>query len=136
MMIPDITRDPPRDAELAGWLRALDDDRDASGFEPMREMLRSRAQASLARLRRRLSWWEYAAEWSRPAIPAAAAAGLALAFVVGNLPAPAAMGDDPGSRMPYIEEVLGAVISESDYYLVLTDGRETDALLQMAMEER
>lgn len=136
MMIPDITRDPPRDPELAGWLRALDDDGNPNGLEPMRAMLRERAQASLARLRRRLNWWEYAAEWSRPAIPAAAAAGLALAFVVGNLPVPAAVGEDAIHRLPYIEEVLGAVMSESDYNLVLTDGLETDVLLQMAMEER
>jgi hypothetical protein len=133
-MIPDISRDPPRDPELGALLGLLNDPAEDAAVLRMRGAIRGRATGPLGRLRNRLRWWEVAAVWARPAIPMAAAAGIALALLVGNLPVPATGA--AGSGLPYMEEVLAGPLSESDYYLVTSGGAGADALLRLALEEQ
>jgi hypothetical protein len=135
-MIPDITRDPPRDAELAARLRELETTRpgDRVDWTRLRRTTLVRAADALARLRQRGSWWEYAARWARPAIPLAAAAGLALAVLLGTLHVPqGAVG--PLATLPFLEEVLIAPIPEPEAQLLYTAGAEPDALLRLAIQE-
>jgi hypothetical protein len=136
MNLPDISRDPPRDAELGTLLRTLNDPDEDRSLARLQHALRARAAMPLARLRSRPRWWDYAAEWARPAIPMAAAAGLLLAVVVGSLPTPTPMANDTGAGLPYMEEVLGSSMPDSDYYLVMAGGADSDALLRLAVEEQ
>ena len=136
MKIPDISRDPPRDPELAAWFGKLDERADdPDSWEQLRDSIRRRAALPLARLRSRRPWWEYAAHWARPAIPVAAAAGVAFAMLMGNLPAPAAGPETITAGLPFLEEVLAASIPAVELQLLLSGAEEPDALLRMAVQE-
>jgi hypothetical protein len=128
MNIPDIRHDPLRDPELAEALGAAHD-----GIQPdwirLHASVMARAELSLARLRVRPRWWDYAARWARPAIPAAVAASIALVFLFGIVP-------DRGASvtLPFLDDVLTAAISDSEYELLVADASASDALLRLAME--
>lgn len=137
MKIPDITRDPPRDPEIAAWLSlaAGGGPDEAAQLGPLRNSIRARAAMPLARLRQRPHWWDVAARWARPAIPMAAAASLALAVLVGNLPAPASGALETASGLPFLEEVLAASLPSAEYELLAFGADGSEALLRLAVEE-
>jgi hypothetical protein len=133
MNIPDIRNDPPRDPELAA---ALDRDpaMSESDWGRLHASILTRAELSLARLRLRPSWWDYAAGWARPAIPFAVAASLTFLFIVGKLPDPR-LDANGFAVLPFLDDVLTATISDVEYDLLVADSRETDALLRLALQE-
>jgi negative regulator of sigma E activity len=133
---PDLTRDPPRDPEIAAWLSLAANEAvgEVARLEPLRQSIRARAVMPLARLRQRPHWWEVTARWARPAIPMAAAASLALAVLVGNLPTPANDALETAG-LPYLEEVLAASLPSAEYELLAFGGSESEALLRLAVEE-
>jgi hypothetical protein len=134
MRMPDIDRDPPRDPEVGAWLRASAPP-DVDGLAGLRAAIRERAALPLA-ARRVPRWWEVAAGWARPAIPLAAAAGLALAVAVGSLPVPAAPGGaNTAATLPHLDDALAAGIPDAEYRLLTSEGAEPDALLQFAVQE-
>jgi hypothetical protein len=138
MNYPDISRDPPRDDELATLLAAaLPDGADEMDGARLRVAIVARARDHLARLRHQPLWWEYAAGWARPAVPLALAAGLALAYLVGSMPLPER---SPATEvavvtLPTIEDVLTHPLPDAEYNLLLSRSGDTDALLNFALQE-
>lgn len=130
-------RDPMPDPELGAHLHAVlpDPAAHAPDWDGLRARLRERAALSLARLRRqRRAWWQYAAAWARPAIPAAVAAAALLAVVLGRQPEPLpALAERPG-----LEDVLGAPVPELEYDLLFEGSAlsANEALLRAAFYER
>jgi hypothetical protein len=139
MTYPDISRDPPRDSEVAGWLTAAEQGSRAGqpDFGGMRAGILARAQLPLARLRRQLPWWEYAANWARPAVPVALAAGLAMIWVVGSNPIPALSPAAEGgvNSLPFLEDVLTSNVPEAEYHLLVSEDAEMEALVNFAFQE-
>jgi hypothetical protein len=138
MNYPDISRDPPRDEELAAMLAAaLPEGGNEMDGARLRGAIMARARDHLAKLRHQPLWWEYAATWARPAVPLALAAALALAFVVGSIPLP---GHSPASEvaiatLPRLEDVLTHQLPDAEYDLLLSRSGDTDALLNFALQE-
>jgi hypothetical protein len=115
-MIPDITRDPPHDAELAAAMAGIDRAAaaDPSELDRLREAILARAELPLARLRLRpRAWWQVAAGWAGAAVPLSAAAGVALVLVVGSLPIPGPPTAAATEGLPYLEEVLAVSLPEA-----------------------
>ena len=137
MNYPDISRDPPRDPELAAWLRAAEDERRVQvDAARLCATIRARAELPLALLRRQPLWWEYTARWARPVLPLALAASLVLAWLVGSTPLPAPTQLPQGvASLPFLEEVLGSPVPQAEYDLLLAGEGETEALLRFAMQE-
>jgi len=136
MNYPDISRDPPRDEELAAWLAAHEANRDARpDMTRLRDAILSRAQMPLARLRSQPFWWDYAARWAAPAVPLAIAASLALAFAIGNLPAPALTAGNATASLPNLEDVLTQPLPEMEYNLLVSRSGEPEALISFALQE-
>ncbi|CAN5774901.1 hypothetical protein BH23GEM6_BH23GEM6_21100 [soil metagenome] len=138
MNYPDISRDPPRDEELAAWLASHEANRaDKPDLARLRETIMSRAQIPLARLRSQPFWWDYAARWARPAVPMAIAASLALAYAIGNLPTPASgtAAEYASATLPILEDVLTQPLPEVEYNLLISRSGEPDALLSFALQE-
>jgi hypothetical protein len=138
MNYPDISRDPPRDDELAAMLvTALPDGADEMDGARLRTAIMTRARDHLARLRRQPLWWEYAASWAKPAVPLALAAALALAFVLGSIPMPASSPatEVAVATLPSLEDVLTHQLPDAEYNLLLSRSGDTDALLNFALQE-
>jgi hypothetical protein len=138
MNYPDISRDPPRDPEIAAILAAaLPGGADEMDGARLRSAILARAQDHLARLRHQPLWWEYAATWAKPAVPLALAAALALTFVVGSIPVPvnSPAGGVALAPLPPLEDVLTQQLPDAEYNLLLSRSGDTDALLNFAMQE-
>ncbi len=80
--------------KLEAWLRerlrtALPEPPvDEVDWAALRQRIARRAEPQLARLRRSAraaAWWDYAARWAKPALPAAIAAAAALALLLGRM---------------------------------------------------
>jgi hypothetical protein len=137
MTYPDISRDPPRDPRIAAWLAGANVEPVEADAAGLYAAIMARAQLPLARLRRPPQWWEYMASWSRPALPVAIAAGLALAFLVGSLPVP---GPGPApmlaaESLPPLEDVLTYSVPDDEYNLLMAGAGDTDPLLSFTMNE-
>lgn len=136
MRMPDVRHDPPRDPELGAILGALGDDPGAARMEALRASVRARAALPLAARSLRPGWMDVAARWSRPVLPLAAAAGVALALLAGTLPAPAGgTGELAVAELPYLEDALSGGIPDAEYQLLSGSGAGADALLQLAVQE-
>lgn len=136
-----------RDARLRAELR------DALPEPPLHEVdwtaLRQRiAQQAAPRLgqlaaapRVRRAWWEYAAHWAGPALPAAFAAAAALVLVLGRLlntavPATTVATETAVATAPVqLETALGAssTTGSSTESRVMFASADEDALLRMAV---
>ena len=97
------------------------------------------AEPALARLRRgamspRAAWWDYAARWAVPALPAALAAAAALTLLLGRLAAPVAA---PVSTVATataritMESALGA--APRDLETIVVASTDQDELLRAAV---
>lgn len=96
--------------------------------------------ARLARGRVRSAWWEYAARWAGPALPAAFAAAAALVLLLGRLISPATpvtVATETGSTTSRVqlEAALGASggTGTSAESRVMFASADDDALLRMAV---
>jgi len=112
-MIPDLSRDPPRDPQIAAALRSAGPAPDDAAVDWERLHAVIAARASLPLAGRRQPWWEHAARWGRAAIPLAAAATVVLAFALarGGGVADLAM---PASSAPMLEQALAGGVSDAD----------------------
>jgi hypothetical protein len=137
MNYPDITRDPPRDRELAARLLAVEGEgREIRDAARLRAAILARAELPLARLRLQPFWWEYAARWARPAVPVALAASLALGYLIGTTPLPGAgVGAGAAASLPFLEEVLTSPVPQAEYDLLHSGEGDTEALLRFALQE-
>jgi hypothetical protein len=139
MNYPDISRDPPRDPEIAGWLSAAGIEDGAMEVDGvgLHAAIMERAKLPLARLRLQPQWWEYAARWALPAVPVAMAASIAIAFVVSAL-APTGFGTLPDTAfvaLPSIEDVITHPVPSEEYDLLVSSAGDTDALLSFTLRE-
>jgi hypothetical protein len=95
------------------------------------------AQPALARLRRgamspRAAWWDYAARWAVPALPAALAAAAALTLLLGRLAAPvAAPPTTVATARITMEAALGA--APRDLETTVVASTDQDELLRAAV---
>lgn len=122
-------QDPERDLWLGDALRVADDLHAEPDWDRLGRSVKQRAQAPLARLRRQqLPWWELAAQWTRPLVPLALAAGVTAVALLG----PAGSGWGPGrtgadstavARVP-----LAPVGAETEALAILL-GETTEAML-------
>ncbi len=137
MNYPDISRDPPRDPEVAEWLHVGSGEPLMADRASLHAVILARAQLPLARLRLQPQWWEYAARWARPAVPLALAAGLALTFAIGtsSLPGVAPLPEVAAVTLPSLEDVLTYSVPEAEYNLLVAGAGETDALLSFTLQE-
>jgi hypothetical protein len=137
MNYPDISRDPPRDPEIAEWLGAGSAEPVAPDRESLRAAILARAQLPLARLRMQPQWWEYAARWARPAVPLSLAASVALAFAIGTtaIPGAAPIPEAVAAALPPLEDVLTYSVPEAEYNLLVAGAGDTEALLSFSMQE-
>jgi negative regulator of sigma E activity len=120
-MIPDITRDPPRDAELADAMAGVYGALPArpAELDRLRSAIVAGAKPGLALLAQPPRvWWEVAAGWSRAAVPLAAAAGVALAMLIGNLP-DAGTSSARVETLPDLEEVLAVSLPQASEALFI-----------------
>lgn len=136
-MKPDMTRDPARDPLLAEVLRSVEPPPESEpDWDTLRARIMDRAALPLARLRRQVRWWEHAARWAQPAIPAAMAAGIALAAFLGGTLSPGA-GDAEAmgmaASMPSVDAVLHAPFTAVELDALAGEGADTDAFLRLAV---
>ncbi len=131
------------DPRLRAELRAAlpEPPMDEVDWEGLRERIGRGAELRLARLRAggraRAAWWEYAARWAAPVLPAAVAAAAALVLLLGRLeratPTPVTVAAtrtvETGGTQP---SVLEAAISGSNS-TVLVAAADPDALLRAAV---
>jgi hypothetical protein len=112
-MIPDLSRDPPRDPRIAAALReaGLVPAEGAVDWERLHAVIAARASRVLAG--RRLPWWEHAARWGRAAIPLAAAATVVLALAVAQ-GGGATDAAAPAGSPPMLEQALAGGVSDAD----------------------
>lgn len=116
---------------------------DEVDWEGLRERIAGSADPYLARLRtggraRAAVWWEYAARWAAPVLPAALAAAAALALLLGRLerstPTPATVvattraPETSGTQASVLEAALSGSTST-----VLVAAADPDALLRAAV---
>jgi len=112
---------------------------DEVDWEGLRARIAAGAEPRLARLRlggrARAAWWEYAARWAAPVLPAAVAVAAALALLLGRLDngTPTATATvasaTRGETQPSVIEA--AVSGSSSTVLVAT--ADQDALLRAAV---
>jgi hypothetical protein len=130
----EMDQDPRRDPLLAAALRAAHAEPPASDvdWDALRSSIRARAELPLARRRR-----EAAARprfrWARPLVPAAVAAGIALALI-GR---PGADGAGNGELLDLlaVEQLLNADVSEREFRLLVAGYDEAEELLRIAVGE-
>lgn len=106
----------------------------------LRERIAQRAEPALARLRRgaaarRATWWDYAARWAGPALPAALVAAAALTLLLGRLVsvpgATGTQGEAAATRLT-LESALGAAPSDTETTMLYASA-DRDALLRAAV---
>ncbi len=139
--------DHDQDARLRAQLREAlpQPPLDEVDWVALRRRIAADAAPRLARLaarpRVRNAWWEYAARWAGPALPAAFAAAAALVLVLGRLmgtaaPATAGTAVETASATPrmMLEAALGASgTGTSKESRVMFASADDDALLRMAV---
>lgn len=101
-------------------------------WEDLKTRIVRKAKPALARLRP-VHWWEHAARWARPAIPAAAAAGLALTLIMLD---PGASSDplpviDSGLRVE--TELMRGSLTEAEALMIEASEDESDVMLQAVL---
>jgi hypothetical protein len=133
-MREDLSRDPQRDPALEHALRELGPEppMEAVDWDGLQRSVGARALALLARRRR--TWWEYAASWAGPAIPATLAACVALvvALVLAGSPDAAPEPGMLAGEPPAMEEVLWAGALDIPFGPLAFNG-DVDALLEAAV---
>ncbi|HEX2090767.1 MAG TPA: hypothetical protein VHG28_00140 [Longimicrobiaceae bacterium] len=138
----ELSRDPAADPRLAAALRNLDPPPAGEvDWERLRASLRARAELPLAR-RRRTARLRTAARWARVVVPAAAAAGLALAVqtralrpVGGPQSSGRVAGDIGAGRPALVDEVVYASYPAQEVDRLISGRAEADALLLAAVGE-
>jgi hypothetical protein len=136
MNYPDISRDPPRDPEIAAWLANCSVGESDAPREGLHAAIMARAQLPLARLRIQPQWWEHAARWALPAVPVALAASMLLALAVGSVPLPGlSPAPDAAATLPMLEDVLTYSVSEAEYNVLVSGTADAEALLSFALQE-
>jgi hypothetical protein len=128
------------DERLRAALRAAlpDPPLDEVDWVALRQRIARDAQPTLARLRfggrSRSAWWEYAARWAAPMVPAAVAAAAALALLLGRM-------DRAGTAVPATESASSQVALEAAIGATQRDAEaralfasvDQDALLRAAV---
>lgn len=112
---------------------------DEVDWEGLRARIARGAEPRLARLRlggrARAAWWEYAARWAAPVLPAAVAVAAALALLLGRLDnsTPTATATvASATRSETQQSVIEAAVSGSSS-TVLVATTDQDALLRAAV---
>ena len=112
---------------------------DEVDWEGLRARIARGAEPRLARLRlggrARAAWWEYAARWAAPVLPAAVAVAAALALLLGRLDnsTPTATATvASATRSETQQSVIEAAVSGSSS-TVLVATADQDALLRAAV---
>jgi len=117
---------------------------DEVDWPELRRRIALRAQPALARLRRsarKAAWWDYAARWARPVLPAAIAAAAALLLLLGRLeravePAAAAVATSAtASERITVEAAIGAAPQDAETRILFVSA-DQDALLRAAVNGR
>ncbi|MBW3629095.1 MAG: hypothetical protein KY464_07325 [Gemmatimonadetes bacterium] len=130
-----------RDPEIAAALRMIEIDPPVADvdWDALRSSIVARAELPLAQRRKRSA---QLSRWTRPLIPLAAAASIALAaWVNGEIgPAPrsgSVVADNADLVAPGItpEDVFQADVSEQEFRLIVSGRANTDALLQLAVQD-
>lgn len=128
-MSDEFERDPERDALLARVLRDAGPAAllSAEARARLEHAVRERAAFELARRRREAAWWNHAARWARPLVPAAAA-GILLAVAINLIPRETA----PTTERLTLEDPLESVVASNELSRI-ADAEDTDALLRMSL---
>ncbi len=138
--------------EMEEWLRErlrADAPRppvDEVDWSALRRRIAQSAEPALARLRRSArtaAWWDYAARWARPVLPAAVAAAAALLLLLGRMestvepvPEPTTVASAPASSARLtVETAIGAAPSD-EVTNALYVSSDRDALLRAAVTGR
>lgn len=137
-MINEETNDIERDPELEAALRLIESEPpfDEVDWSALRSSITARAELPLARRRTRSA---RLARWTRPLVPLAAAASIALALWItgpfGELANPIASGA-PDVVVPAVspEDVFQADLSEQEFRNIVSGRANADALLLLAVE--
>ena len=127
-----------RDPEIAAALRMIDSDPPLAevDWDALRSAIVARAELPLAQRRTRSA---RLARWTRPLVPLAAAASIAMALWVNGLDRPdsgAIAEGDSGTLTPAVtpEDVFQADVSEQEFRLLVSGRANADALLLVALE--
>jgi hypothetical protein len=130
-----------RDPEIAAALRMIESEPPVAevDWNALRSAIVARAELPLAQRRTRSA---RLGRWTRPLVPLAAAASIALAAWVngiigpGTLSTPIADGD-PELVAPAVtpEDVFQADVTEQEFRLLVSGRADADALLRVAIEE-
>ncbi len=116
---------------------------DEVDWPALRQRIAQRAQPALARLRRSArtaAWWDYAARWARPVLPAAVAAAAILVLMLGRMEraaAPAAQSATVASAAERItvEAAIGATPADAETNMLYGTASQDD-LLRAAINGR
>lgn len=111
---------------------------DEVDWAALRLRIARQSELALARLRRSprgVNWWDYAARWAMPALPAALAAAAVLALLLGRLeqqtpPQPTTVAS---AERITVETAIGATPRDEETSVLFT-ARDRDALLREAVE--
>ena len=116
---------------------------DEVDWAALRQRIARRAEPQLARLRRSArasAWWDYAARWAKPALPAAVAAAAVLALLLGRMQtvpqaqSPAVATATQTQRLT-VESAIGASPQDEETS-VLFASADRDELLRAAVTGR
>ncbi len=134
--------------EFEPWLRerlradAPEPPVDEVDWAALRRRIAQSAEPALARLRRSArtaAWWDYAARWARPVLPAAVAAAAALLLLLARLQSAGTTTQPqaPVASAPRItvEAAIGAAPND-EVTSVLYAASDQDALLREAVNGR
>jgi hypothetical protein len=129
-----------RDPEIAAALRMIELDPPVAevDWEALRSSIVARAELPLAQRRTRSA---RLGRWTRPLVPLAAAASIALAAwvngAIGPAPGSAPLVADNGDFVaPAVtpEDAFRAEVTEQEFRLIVSGRADTDALLQLAVQ--
>ncbi len=134
--------------EMEPWLRerlraeAPEPPVDDVDWTALRRRIAQSAEPALARLRRSArtaAWWDYAARWARPVLPAAVAAAAALLLLLGRLqtasPTPEPQTAVASAPRITVEAAIGAA-PQDEVTNALYTSSDQDALLREAVNGR
>ena len=124
-----------RDPEIAAALRMVERDPplDEIEWDALRSSIVARAELPLARRRTRSA---RLSRWTRPLVPLAAAASIALAAWIGGAVGPVPSSAPVAEVAPAVtpEDVFQADVTEQEFRLLVSGRANTDALLELALQ--